>query len=224
MTGKPNSTCVFKIVGDETFLWQVFRCWNYTYCVLTYILNNSSIEISVWKFKGEVLKKFFHSRNGAERSGLFCVALYVAQQIKTQQKVDVFSAVKHVRLYRPQCIPNEVWCFSMYIIEIRVPRVHAGARLSWNVVMELAKCFSHLEFEYPYTNNKTCKKITLPQKTKRHSFYYFRSSTFSCMSLQRSASSAKINKIERIYVEEKIRLQWQLNNINIYSDQSNRNY
>ena len=33
---------------------------------------------------------------------------YVAQQIKTQQKVDIFSAVKHVRLYRPQCISNMV--------------------------------------------------------------------------------------------------------------------
>ena len=38
-------------------------------------------------------------RNGADRSGLFCVALYVAEQIKTQQIVDIFSAVKHVRLY-----------------------------------------------------------------------------------------------------------------------------
>ena len=51
------------------------------------------------------------NRNGAERSGLFCVALYVAQQIMTQQKVDIFSAVKHVRLYRPQCISNEVCVF-----------------------------------------------------------------------------------------------------------------
>ena len=48
-------------------------------------------------------------RNGAERSGLFCVVLYVAQQIMTQQKVDIFSAVKHIRLYRPHCIVNEVW-------------------------------------------------------------------------------------------------------------------
>ena len=51
-------------------------------------------------------------RNGAERSGLFCVALYVAQQIKTQQKVDIFSAVKHVRLYRHLCISNMVRFFT----------------------------------------------------------------------------------------------------------------
>ena len=51
-------------------------------------------------------------RNGAERSGLFCVALYVVQQIKTQQKVDIFSAVKHVRLYRPQCINDMVRFFK----------------------------------------------------------------------------------------------------------------
>ena len=54
------------------------------------------------------------NRNGAERSGLFSVALYVAQQIKTQQEVDIFSAVKHGRLYRPQCISNEVWFFTLF--------------------------------------------------------------------------------------------------------------
>ena len=56
-------------------------------------------------------------RNGAERSGLFCVALYVVQQIKTQQKVDIFSAVKHIRLYRPQCIANMVrfLLFSIHV-------------------------------------------------------------------------------------------------------------
>ena len=61
----------------------------------------------------QYLKNF---RNGAERSGLFCVALYVAQQIKTQQKVDIFSAVKHVRLYRLQCISNMVSFFQSYTI------------------------------------------------------------------------------------------------------------
>ena len=70
----------------------------------------------------QVLNNFCHFRNGAERSGLFCVALYVAQQIKTQQKVDIFSAVKHIRLYRPQCISNEVrfltffWIYSFCFI------------------------------------------------------------------------------------------------------------
>ena len=62
------------------------------------------------------------NRNGAERSGLFCVALYVAQQIKTQQKVDIFSAMKHVRLYRHQCIANMVrfLLFSIHVSRLRV--------------------------------------------------------------------------------------------------------
>ena len=40
----------------------------------------------------------------------------------TQQKVDIFSAVKHIRLYRPQCISNEVrfltffWIYSFCFI------------------------------------------------------------------------------------------------------------
>ena len=62
-----------------------------------------------------LLKLRSYFRNGAERSGLFCVALYVAQQIKTQDKVDIFSAVKHVRLYRPQCITDMVW-FSVWMV------------------------------------------------------------------------------------------------------------
>ena len=66
---------------------------------------------TVYKYWSKILKKSPYFRNGAERSGLFCVALYVAQQIKTQQKVDIFSAVKHVRLYRPQCIANMVRIF-----------------------------------------------------------------------------------------------------------------
>ena len=69
---------------------------------------------TVCKYWSKVLKKFPYFRSGAERSGLFCVALYIAQQIMTQQKVDIFSAVKHVRLYRPQCIANMVRFFSLF--------------------------------------------------------------------------------------------------------------
>ena len=47
-------------------------------------------------------------RNGADRSGLFCGALYIVEQIKARQEVDIFPAVKHIRLYRPQCIVNVV--------------------------------------------------------------------------------------------------------------------
>ena len=70
---------------------------------------------SVYKYTSKVPSNFYHFRNGAERSGLFCVALYVAQQIKTQQKVDIFSAVKNVRLYRPQCIANMVHFFHFFL-------------------------------------------------------------------------------------------------------------
>ena len=69
---------------------------------------------SIYKYRSKVLTYFFYFRNGAERSGLFCVALYVAQQIKTQEKVDIFSAVKHIRLYRLQCINSMVWFFHYF--------------------------------------------------------------------------------------------------------------
>ena len=67
--------------------------------------------ISVCKCDFTISQNF---RNGVERSGLFCVALYVTEQIKTPQKVDIFSAVKHVRLYRPQCITRMVRCLNLF--------------------------------------------------------------------------------------------------------------
>lgn len=47
-------------------------------------------------------------RNGVLRSGLFIAANYVLERIKTDKEVDVFQAVKQMRLNRPQLIDNLV--------------------------------------------------------------------------------------------------------------------
>ncbi len=49
-------------------------------------------------------------RNGCERSGLFCAALYMIEKLKLDQEVDVFHAVKHVRLSRTQNVQSLVSC------------------------------------------------------------------------------------------------------------------
>lgn len=47
-----------------------------------------------------------HCMNGVLRSGLFIAASYVLERIKVDKEVDVFQAVKQMRLNRPQLIDN----------------------------------------------------------------------------------------------------------------------
>ena len=89
--------------------WTLIAKWTNYYPL--FVSKNSTDSLLVTCIN--IVCNFENFRNGAERSGLFCVALYVVQQIKTQQKVDIFSAVKHVRLYRPQCITGEVRFFTL---------------------------------------------------------------------------------------------------------------
>ncbi|XP_059158477.1 receptor-type tyrosine-protein phosphatase mu-like [Physella acuta] len=47
-----------------------------------------------------------HCMNGASRSGLFCAALTILERVKKDKEVDVFQAVKQLRLNRTQLIDN----------------------------------------------------------------------------------------------------------------------
>lgn len=47
-----------------------------------------------------------HCMNGASRSGLFCAILYILERLKKEKEVDVFQAVKQMRLNRTQFIDN----------------------------------------------------------------------------------------------------------------------
>ena len=50
----------------------------------------------------------FYFSDGCTRSGLFCALRYVCDKINQEQSVDVFHAVKQIRLTRPEFIPNQV--------------------------------------------------------------------------------------------------------------------
>ncbi|XP_035826839.1 receptor-type tyrosine-protein phosphatase alpha [Aplysia californica] len=47
-----------------------------------------------------------HCMNGASRSGLFCAALTILERVQKEKEVDVFQAVKQLRLNRTQLIDN----------------------------------------------------------------------------------------------------------------------
>ena len=124
----------------------------------------------------QVASKYFnHSyyfRNGAERSGLFFVAIYVAQQIKTKKRIDIFSAVKHVRLYRPQCIANMVRFSLVFVLVLCIFRgLNTSGITIWSVFflrnstissMSLQRSSSSIRSEKPrrfkpkLTNFKFC--------------------------------------------------------------------
>ena len=46
--------------------------------------------------------------DGASQSGLFCAVSYLVERLKLEQEVDVFQSTKHVRINRPQFVPNMV--------------------------------------------------------------------------------------------------------------------
>jgi len=46
------------------------------------------------------------SRDGATRSGLFCAMYMMLEKINAEQEVDVFNAVRKIRIDRPQFVPS----------------------------------------------------------------------------------------------------------------------
>ncbi|KAH9505383.1 hypothetical protein Btru_058592 [Bulinus truncatus] len=65
-----------------------------------------------------------HCMNGASRSGLFCAALTILERVKKEKEVDVFQAVKQLRLNRTQLIDNMEqyqFCFEL-LMEYLVTR------------------------------------------------------------------------------------------------------
>ncbi|MBN3294185.1 PTPRM phosphatase, partial [Polypterus senegalus] len=54
--------------------------------------------------------------DGCSRSGIFCVTSFLTKQMKEESRLDVFQAVKSLRIHRPQLIKNEQqyrFCYKM---------------------------------------------------------------------------------------------------------------
>ena len=54
------------------------------------------------------------SRNGATRSGMFCVINFILEKMKIDQEVDITLAVKKIRAHRPEAICNLVRNLSQF--------------------------------------------------------------------------------------------------------------
>ncbi|CAG5120854.1 unnamed protein product, partial [Candidula unifasciata] len=67
-----------------------------------------------------------HCMNGASRSGLFCAALTILERMKKDKEVDVFQAVKQLRLNRTQLIDNMEqyqFCHELVMEYLSIPDV-----------------------------------------------------------------------------------------------------
>ena len=58
----------------------------------------------------------YPARDGATRCGLLCAATYLIEHMKTEQEVDVFHAVHHVRSSRPQLVTDvvRIYCIQYF--------------------------------------------------------------------------------------------------------------
>ena len=57
-------------------------------------------------------------RNGCDRTGLYCTAAYIIEQMRNSQEVDVFTAVRRVRISRPEFIVSLVWKYFFILITL----------------------------------------------------------------------------------------------------------
>ena len=49
-----------------------------------------------------------YNRNGCNMSGLFLACWFIFEKIKEEKEVDIFHAVKRIRISRPQFVINQV--------------------------------------------------------------------------------------------------------------------
>ena len=58
---------------------------------------------------------FSDIRDGTQRTGLFCAAMFIADQLQAEQDVDIFHAVRRVQGSRRQFLQSEVniWCTTV---------------------------------------------------------------------------------------------------------------
>ena len=60
-------------------------------------INSINVESTIYFF-----------RNGADTTGLFVAMWIICDKITNEQEVDIFHAVKDIRMARPQFIPTQV--------------------------------------------------------------------------------------------------------------------
>lgn len=65
---------------------------------------------------------YLYPRDGAQRSGLFCVLANLVEQLQLSGSVDILQTVLNVRHRRPQIVPCLVteWLYFMLNIHVNV--------------------------------------------------------------------------------------------------------
>ena len=71
------------------------QCIRYTFSLIILSTKDQSLQVR------------FH-RNGAEKTGLFCVLQVVLERMKIEQDVAIHHVIKQMRSIRPSIIPNVV--------------------------------------------------------------------------------------------------------------------
>ncbi|CAH1798964.1 unnamed protein product, partial [Owenia fusiformis] len=74
--------------------------------------------VEAWQQKHGNKPITVHCMNGADRSGLFCLASTAVESIKLEQEVDLFQIAKSLKTTRPQLLPTkEQYIFCHDVVE-----------------------------------------------------------------------------------------------------------
>ncbi|KAL5021659.1 hypothetical protein ScPMuIL_000814 [Solemya velum] len=74
--------------------------------------------VNAWQVEKSVTPIIVQCMNGVQCSGLYCAVSKVIQQIKVDQEVDVFQAVREMQICRPEFIQSEVqysFCYDVVL-------------------------------------------------------------------------------------------------------------
>ncbi|KAL5021666.1 hypothetical protein ScPMuIL_000821 [Solemya velum] len=74
--------------------------------------------VNAWQVEKGVTPVIVQCMNGVHNSGLYCAVSKVIQQIKVDQEVDVFQAVREMQICRPEFIQSEVqysFCYDVVL-------------------------------------------------------------------------------------------------------------
>ena len=63
------------------------------------------------------------SRNGASKSGILAAMCLILERLELDLEVDVYQAVKQIRINRPQFIENFVSCFATCFQDVAAYRL-----------------------------------------------------------------------------------------------------
>ncbi|XP_023931632.1 receptor-type tyrosine-protein phosphatase T isoform X4 [Lingula anatina] len=104
LTHKRQSADKFRIIRQFQY-----TCWSKTDSVPQSMPSLLALLSAVEKWQQQTRDRTIvvHCMDGASQSGVFCAMYYIMDKIKTQQELDVYHTVNHLRINRKQLIKNK---------------------------------------------------------------------------------------------------------------------